>query len=174
MFKHYNLINHLIEQQIYLGTANQSDDVDVTVHHFNQIFVMFMALTLFGTLFEASFIFYYFSIIFEIYIDRQNFLFTLRRPSPKETNSIGYFKYFLEICPKFALITIAYYLSFYQFRLSLDLNILYVTFISIFVLGVLLYQMVYSVPPKGTERMTHLIERQKYISKASTQSPRLR
>lgn len=165
MFKHYYVIDHLIEQQIYLSTENQSDDIDVTVQHFSTIFVMFMAITLFGMFFEASFFFYYFAIILEIYIDRQDLLFTLRRPSPAETNSIGYFKYFLDICPKFSLITIAYYLSFYQFRLTLDINILYVLFIAVFVFGAVLYQIVMAIPPKGTERMKNLIERQIYISK---------
>jgi hypothetical protein len=165
MFKHYYSLNRFIEQEIYLENSNQSDDVDSTIRHFNQIFVMFTALTLFGMLFPASFVLYYFALLMEVYNDRQEFLFISRRPSPKEMNSIGYFKYFLEICPKLAMITISYFLSFNMLRITLNVNYIYLAFITIFVFGNLLLQVVYAINPKGSEKMNHLIERQEYLSK---------
>ena len=165
MFNHYFLINQFIEKEIYLENSNLSDDVDSTIRHFNQIFVMYMALTLFGMLFPMSFFLYYFALIMEIYIDRQEYLYISRRPTPKEMNSIGFFKYFLIICPNLSMITISYYLSFALLRITLNINYIYTAFLSIFVCGVLIHQAVYAINPKGTEKMKHLIERQEYIGK---------
>jgi hypothetical protein len=165
IFKKYYKINCFIEHEIYLENFNESDDVDSTIRHFNQIFVMFMALTLFGMLFPASFFLYYFSLIMEIYNDREEFLFISRRPAPKEMNSIGFFKYFLEICPKLSMLTISYYLSFYLLRITLNINYIYMSFIFVFVSGIFILQGVYAINPKGTSKMKHLIERQKYLSK---------
>lgn len=165
------MLNRYIEQEIYLENFSSLEDIDPTVQNFNYIFVMFMALTLFGFLFEASYLFYYFSLAMEIYIDREEFMWVTRRPSPMETNSIGYFKYFLDICPKLALITISYYISFYLFRVTLNINLIYMIFIIVFAIGILMKQMVTMIPPKGSERMTHLLERQKYLSKPNDPFP---
>lgn len=165
MFRHYYLINQFIEQEIYLENSNQSDDVDSTIRHFNQIFVMFTALCLFGMLFPMSFFLYYFAIILEVYNDRQEFLFISRRPTPKEMNSIGYFKLFLDVCPKLSLITTAYFLSFNMYRITLNINYVYLMFVTIFFFGNVILQVVYAINPKGTGKMKDLVERQGYLSR---------
>lgn len=165
MFKKYYYLNSFIENEIYLENWNLSDDVDSTVRHFNQIFVMYTALTLFGMFFPASFFLYYFALIMEVYIDQQEFLFICRRPSPKETNSIGFFKYFMIICPSLSIITISFYLSFSLLRITLNINYIYMSFLFVFMSGIIIFQLVFQINPKGTEKMKDLIQRQKYLCK---------
>lgn len=165
MFKQYFHLNQFIESEIYLENLDQSDDLDSSVRNFNEVFVMYMALSMFGMLFPGSYFLYYFVLILEVYIDRETYLFVSRRPSPKEKNSIGFFKYFLVICPSMSIIIISFYLSFSLLRITLNINYLYMTFLLVFVCGILIFQLVYQINPKGSEKMRHLIERQKYICK---------
>lgn len=163
MYKQYYLLNQFIEVEVYLENLDQSDDLDSTIRNFNEVFVMYMALSMFGMLFPASYFLYYFVLIMEIYIDRETYLFVTRRPSPKEMNSIGFFKYFLVICPSLSIIILSYYLSFSLVRITLNINYIYMSFLLVFVCGLLIFQLVYQINPKGSEKMKHLIERQKYI-----------
>lgn len=166
MFKQYYHLNQFIESEIYLENLDHSDDLDSGVRNFNEVFVMYMALSMFGMLFPASYFLYYFALVMEVYIDRETYMFITRRPSPKEKNSIGFFKYFLVICPSMSIIIISFYLSFSLLRITLNINYVYMTFLLVFVCGILVYQLVYQIHPKGSEKMKHLIERQKYISKS--------
>jgi uncharacterized protein YkuJ len=165
VFKNYYKLNHYIEREIYLEEPGNLNDLDPSIQDFNQVFTKFIALVFFGYLFEASFIFYYFALLMELSIDRQEMIFIKRRNSPQEINSIGYFKYFIEICPKISLLIICYYLVFYYTRITLEINILYFFFVLIFGIGFLLEQLVFAIPPKGSMRIRHLIQRQKFIGK---------
>ena len=164
-FRNFYKINCRIESEIYLENSSESDDFDSTVKHFNEIFIKYIALILFGVFFPASFMIYYFIILFEIYIDREEFVFLNRRPSPQEMNSIGFFHIYLDLCPQIALMVISYYLSFYVLRLTLNINYIYLAFIVVFAFGTLIFRVISSINPKGTMRMKHLIERQKDLGK---------
>jgi hypothetical protein len=83
-------------------------------------------------------------------------------------NSIGYFNYYLQITPFLTLFYISYYLSFYVFRLTINVNYLYLIFVILLVFGFIIYQLLYSINPKGTMRTRHLIERQKDIGESKT------
>lgn len=165
MFQHYHLINAQIEDEIYLKNFSQSDDIDATIIHFNQVFVYYLSFIIFGSIFPLSYIVYYFLLLLEVYVDRHEFLFLTRRPSPQEMNSIGYFEYYLKVSPFLALFFIAYNLSFYAFRLTINVNYLYIVFVLLCIFGFLIYQLLYAINPKGTMRTTNLIERQKTIGR---------
>lgn len=163
MFKSYYRLNHYIETEVYLQNFAHTSEVDPTIDNLNHIFSLYLALILFGFLFELSYLFYYFAIIIEVYIDKEEFIYISRRPTPQELNSIGYFKYFLEMTPKFSMLIISYYLSFYVIRVTLDINMIYTLFILVFANGILFKKLIEAIPPKGSEKMRHLIVRQKHL-----------
>lgn len=146
-----------------MENSGQTDDFDATIVNFNDIFLKYLILTLFGYLVPVSFLFYYFILLIELYIDRDQYLFLNRRPSPQELNSIGYFHLYLKICPILSMIFISYYLSFYALRLTLNINFIYLAFVVVLLGGSILFQLVYAINPKGTLRMNNLIVRQKEI-----------
>lgn len=163
----YSELNRLIEIQVYLDISNDSDDFDSTLQHYLEIVLSFTGLCWFGILFPFSFLLFYVTTVFELYIDKSRYFDNLRRPSPHGKAVLGLWNYILSLIAMLAVFTNSYIIAFLYTEdgiFGIDTqdskNLLFIVLIMIgFLIGIIVASFSYGTP----DNVVFMAERQEFI-----------
>ena len=164
----YDNVNMAVEKQIFLEISNDSDDFDTTLKHYSEIVILFTTLAWFGLLFPLSFFLVYISLILEMIIDKNDYFYFMRRPSPHGKAALGFWNTILNLVSSFAILTNCYTLAHVYDNTSAGIDFTNNTTKNIFFAGLIVFgfsvrfifsNMLGGDPPE----MKMLKSRQKYI-----------
>lgn len=163
----YFELNKIIEKQIYLDIANDSEDFDTTLSHYLEIVLSLTGLFWFGLLFPLSFLLFYITVIVELYIDKQRYFQALRRPSPLGKAALGLWNYIISLVAILAVFSNAYIIAYMYTESGVfgidaqdDRNVLFIVLV---IIGIILSLLVGALAYKDPYRVQFMSERQMFI-----------